>query len=116
MKKQTILLACALAFPSVLSAQPAATDGPTAQEATAIAAESKELNKNGIAMLDASDFERALDYFLRSRKVPATTKNTTNAAITLERLGRFDESLELTNSCCQIRSARRRDAPPSAPP
>jgi hypothetical protein len=46
-------------------------------------------------MLDAGDLERALDYFLQSRRVLPTTKNTTNAAIVLERLGRFDEALEL---------------------
>jgi hypothetical protein len=100
MKTQILLLAGALACPWAAHAQPAqpaapASEGPSALQAAAIAAEAKELNKNGIAMLDASDFERALDYFLRSRAVLATTKNTTNAAITLERLGRFDESLEL---------------------
>jgi hypothetical protein len=95
MKTPIVLVALMLASPGAASAQPVVSDGPSTQAAAAIAAEAKELNKNGIAMLDASDFERALDYFLRSRAVLATTKNTTNAAITLERLGRFDESLEL---------------------
>jgi len=74
---------------------PAANADPSAEQAVATAAEAKELNRQGIALLDAGDLERALDHFVRSRKVLATTKNTTNTAIVLDRLGRFDESLEL---------------------
>lgn len=68
---------------------------PSAEQAAATAAEAKELNRQGIAMLDAGDLERALEYFVKSRKVLPTTKNTTNTAIALSRLGRYDEALEL---------------------
>ena len=46
-------------------------------------------------MLEAGDAERALDFFLRSREAYASPQNTINAALCLERLGRFDESLEM---------------------
>lgn len=74
---------------------PAPSSDNAAEHAAAAAAEAKDLNKKGIAMLDAGDLERALDYFVRSRLALPTTKNTTNAAIALDRLGRYDEALEL---------------------
>lgn len=54
----------------------------------------KELNREGIALLQAGDVERALDYFTRSRAALASSKNTANIAICLDRLGRYDEALE----------------------
>src|SRR5437899_1731317 len=57
--------------------------------------EAKELFRRGVALLGAGDTERALDYFLRSRERLPSSKNTVNAAICLERLGREDEALEM---------------------
>jgi hypothetical protein len=55
----------------------------------------RELNRAGISLLDAGDTERALEYFLQSRAAKPSTKNTANAAICLDRMGRYDEALEL---------------------
>jgi hypothetical protein len=55
----------------------------------------KDLFLKGVTLFNAGDMERALDHFLRSRAAFASSKNTINAAICLDRLGRFDEALEL---------------------
>src|SRR5262245_13798149 len=55
----------------------------------------KELNRRGVALLDANDVERALEYFLKSRATFPSSKNIGNVAICLDRLGRFDEALEV---------------------
>jgi len=53
-----------------------------------------ELRK-GVALLNAGDTERALEFFLRSRAIFPAKGNTLDAAICLDRLGRYDEALEL---------------------
>src|SRR5678816_3105355 len=58
-----------------------------AQEPEDRAAQARELNRQGVKLLDAGDTERALDFFLRSRALAPSTKNTANAAICLDRLG-----------------------------
>ena len=55
----------------------------------------KALFREGNALLGAGDPERALERFLLSREVVPSGKNTANTAICLERLGRFDEALEM---------------------
>jgi hypothetical protein len=55
----------------------------------------KDLFRRGVAFLNAGDFEGALDFFLRSRALVPSGPNTKNAAICLERLGRYDEALEM---------------------
>ncbi len=57
--------------------------------------EAKVLFRDGVALLNAGDPERALESFLKSRAIVPSGKNTANAAICLERLGRYDEALEL---------------------
>src|SRR5262245_43588266 len=82
-----------------VAAQPADTPAqapnspPRPEEAKL--AEAKELFRSGVKMFEARDFERALHYFLRSRATYPSGKNTVNAAICLDRLGRYDEALEL---------------------
>lgn len=88
-----IALVAFLASPSIALSDPAAARTP--EELAAAATEAKLLNRQGVEMLKAGDNDRALDYFTRSRTVLPTSKNTTNAAITLDRLGRYDEALEL---------------------
>lgn len=61
-------------------------------EATLEAA--KDFFRKGNIELDAGNLERALDYFLQSRKLLPSIANTNNAAMVLEKLGRLDESLE----------------------
>lgn len=68
--------------------------GLTLQEAEALAAKAKDLNRQGLKLLEAGDTERALEHFMASRKVLPTTKNVANAALALDRLGRYDEALE----------------------
>ncbi len=58
-------------------------------------AEAKDLFRQGVTLFGAGDMERALDLFLRSRAAYPSAKNTTNAAICLDKLGRYDEALEL---------------------
>lgn len=75
--------------PPPSSAAPPATPPRTDLEAA------KDLFRKGNALLQAGDNERALEFFLRSRAVVASVPNTLNAAIALDRLGRFDEALEM---------------------
>ena len=58
-------------------------------------ARAKALFREGNALLEAGDPERALERFLQSRELVPSGKNTANAAICLERLGRDDEALEM---------------------
>jgi hypothetical protein len=58
-------------------------------------ADAKELFRRGVTLLSAGELEPALQAFLRSRDLVPSGKNTTDAAICLERLGRFDEALAL---------------------
>lgn len=58
-------------------------------------AQAKELFRSGVALFEAGDVARALDYFRRSRALFPSTQNGVNAAICLDRLGRYDEALEL---------------------
>src|SRR5262249_9943502 len=71
--------------------------GPIAQRSAPeeAHAEAKELFNRGLRLLDAGDLSRALEYFLRSRALSPGKGNTANAAYCLDRLGRFDEALEL---------------------
>jgi PEGA domain len=57
--------------------------------------QAKALFRQGNALLSAGDPERALERFLASREAVASGKNTANAAICLERLGRYDEALDM---------------------
>lgn len=53
-----------------------------------------ELRK-GLALYNAGDAERALEFFLRSRAIFPSKGNTKDAANCLRVLGRYDEALEL---------------------
>jgi PEGA domain len=64
-------------------------------DAAARLSSAKELFRQGVVLLDAGDLDGALRFFLRSRDVLPSSKNTTNAAICLDRLGRYDEALEM---------------------
>ncbi len=57
--------------------------------------QAKALFRQGNALLAAGDPERALEKFLASREAVASGKNTANAAICLQRLGRYDEALDM---------------------
>jgi hypothetical protein len=57
--------------------------------------EAKDLFRHGVSLLDAGDTAHALEYFLRSRQILPSSRNTVNAALCLERLGRLDEALEM---------------------
>ncbi len=58
-------------------------------------AEAKAYFLSGVELLKTGKVEAALEQFLRSRAAFPRGKNTINAAICLERLGRFDEALVL---------------------
>lgn len=52
------------------------------------------LLRRGLALYQAGEPQKALDLFLRSRAIFPAKGNTINAALALEKLGRFDEALE----------------------
>lgn len=80
-----LALACAALLPGPVRAQ-------TSDEQLERA---KARFREGNALLRAGDPERALERFLQSRELVPSGKNTANAAICLERLGRYDEALEM---------------------
>jgi hypothetical protein len=55
----------------------------------------KEEFRKGVVLFEAGDLEVALDHFRRSRALFPSHKNTINMAVSLDRLGRHDEALEL---------------------
>jgi hypothetical protein len=54
----------------------------------------KALFREGVALFQAGNVRGALDAFLRSRAIVPSAPNGINAALCLERLGRYDEALE----------------------
>jgi hypothetical protein len=66
-----------------------------AEPATGGVDRAKDLFRRGVALYDAKDYERALELFSQSRSAFPSVQNTSNAAICLDRLGRYDEALEL---------------------
>ncbi len=57
--------------------------------------QAKALFKTGIVFFQNRDLERAFDFFMQSRKAFPSIQNTSNAALCLEKLGRYGEALEL---------------------
>jgi hypothetical protein len=55
----------------------------------------KSLFRQGVAVYEAGDVARAVDYFRRSREEYPSARNTVNEALCLDKLGRYDEALEL---------------------
>ncbi|MBM4377042.1 MAG: hypothetical protein FJ095_18320 [Deltaproteobacteria bacterium] len=70
-------------------------NAPAAPAPNPAVEEAKQLFRNGVALFEAGDLERALELFYRSRAAFPSVQNTSNAAICLDRLGRYDEALEL---------------------
>jgi hypothetical protein len=85
-------LRLALAIALLMAPLPSAADSPPNEETLR---EAKELFRQGNVMREAGDFERALDFYRRSRALVESVPNTLNAALCLSRLGRYDEALEL---------------------
>ncbi len=73
-------------------------------------AEAKAYFLSGVELLNAGKIEAALEQFQRSRAAFPRGKNTINAAICLERLGRFDEALALYE---ELRDQRAAELEPS---
>lgn len=55
----------------------------------------KEEFRKGVVLFEAGDVEVALEHFRRSRALFPSVKNTMNMAVSLDRLRRHDEALEL---------------------
>jgi hypothetical protein len=83
-----------LSSSGVASAQGAPPGGALPDAAERLK-EAKDLFRKGVTLLQAGDVEAALAYFLRSRDAMPSSQNTVDAAICLERLGRYDEALEM---------------------
>lgn len=84
-----------LVLPLVLlsaAASQARAQEPWSTDAETVA---RDLFFRGVKLLEAGDTEMALDAFLRSRAALPRKGNTLDAAICLERMGRFDEALAL---------------------
>jgi hypothetical protein len=77
--------------------EPAPAPEPAPDPAPDLAAveEAKEVFRKGVELFQAGDIERALELFLRSRAIYPSIQNTSNAAICLKKLERYDEALEL---------------------
>src|SRR5262245_1540489 len=91
---RTLSLAVLLAAERA-SAQPSPATDATASAACERLAEAKRWFRQGNALREAGDYERALEFYQRSRALVASAPNTINAAFCLDRLGRYDEALEL---------------------
>lgn len=82
------------AAPAASAPRPAAPAGsaPPSTDGAALA-QAKELFKRGNTLLQNGEVELALELFQQSRALVPGVGNTMNAAIGLDRLGRFDEAL-----------------------
>lgn len=114
MKRTFVLLL--LLSPLQVLAQPApsasANPAPSASAPAPPEADlnqAKELFRKGNALLQSNQFELALELFLRSRALVPGVGNTTNAAICLDRLGRFDEAISLYEQVLKDFSDRTAD-------
>jgi hypothetical protein len=74
-------------------ASPAAPPPALQPTDSAVLAQAKELFRRGNTLLQSGEVELALDLFQQSRALVPGVGNTMNAAISLDRLGRFDEAL-----------------------
>ena len=88
-----------------------------AEQSDAALTAAKEQFRQGVALIAAGDFEAALDRFLRSRAAFPSGRNTLNAALCLDRLGRFDEALEMYEEvaarfAADLKESRQRGARP----
>ncbi|MBI4700326.1 MAG: PEGA domain-containing protein [Deltaproteobacteria bacterium] len=96
-------LACGgvlLVLPAVTRAQgpcpcPVGEQRPGEPGQTELLARAKQLFREGVALLDAGELERALAQFMRSRQAHPSLPNTKSAAYCLMQLGRLDEAIEL---------------------
>lgn len=88
---------------TVVQAQPApsasGSGASTAEQAALTTA--KELFRRGVQLHSEGNVRGALDFFLESRRVYASSQNTINAALCLEKLGRFDEAIVLYEDALQ---------------
>ncbi len=79
------------AAPPAAAAAPASSDGPT----DAQKAEAKTHFDKGIALFEEEAWDAALAEFSQSRALFATRSATKNAALSLRKLHRFDEALDM---------------------
>ncbi|WP_434043281.1 MULTISPECIES: PEGA domain-containing protein [Sorangium] len=80
--------------PAAALPSPPAEPAPPAPPDEALA-RAKELFQAGNELRKIGDCQRALELYLRSRRVVASVPNTLNAAFCLDQLGRYDEALQL---------------------
>ncbi len=83
-------LALAITTPFARPARAADDAGQSAK-----LAEAQELFHRGVALNKVEAYDRALDLFLRSRELVPSGANTIAAASCLDKLGRYDEALEM---------------------
>ncbi|WP_437722780.1 PEGA domain-containing protein [Sorangium sp. So ce861] len=80
--------------PSAAPPTPSAAPAPSVSADEALA-RAKALFQEGNELRKIGDCQRALELYLRSRRLVASVPNTLNAAFCLDQLGRYDEALEL---------------------
>lgn len=97
--KRAARAVAAVALSLALPMGPARADPPAAppqpSPSPEARAKAKDLFYRCLELLDAGDHERALDCFLRSRALAPSKASAKNAAHCLQKLGRYDEALEL---------------------
>lgn len=93
-----LILALASSSGSLALAQspPADVPAPAPSDEDPALLQAKDLNRQGIAILDTGDVERALELFRSSRTAYPAAKNTANVAICLDRLGRDEAAYGAT--------------------
>ena len=96
------------------SAAPAA--GPGAATSEDDLRRAKDEFRHGVALFEAGDYETALEAFTRSREAYPSKHNTLNLALTLQKLGRVDEALDLyeeaiTRFASELSAADRASVP-----
>ncbi len=77
------------------SAPMARAEEPPSPGDQAAIEEAKQLFRQGVELFGAGDLERALTLFSKSREAFPSVQNTSNVAICLDELGRYDEALEM---------------------
>ena len=87
------------AAPNAPAAEPSGSAAPSASTASPAVdpklEEAKEWFRKGNLLRKAGDCQKALEMYVRSRRLVPSLPNTLNSAFCLDQIGRYDEALEM---------------------